>query len=88
MFARIRNDAIHAAEIAVNPHKSSGQNPAIKKRAQLAFHKPGNHSSAFLLPIQKGLDVSGDHTVKNALLRAARMVFKSGFADIETMVCK
>jgi hypothetical protein len=36
MFAGIRNDAIHAADIAVNPHKTSRQNPAIKKRTQLA----------------------------------------------------
>jgi hypothetical protein len=42
MFTGIRNDAIHTADIAVNPHKTSRQNTAIKKRTQRAFHKPGN----------------------------------------------
>ena len=75
-------------EIAVNPHKTSRQNTAIKKRTQFAFHKPGNHPPALLLPGQKGLDVFSHHMVKNALFRAARVIFKSGFADAESLACK
>ena len=77
MFAGVRNDAVHTADMAVNPNKTARQNPAIQKRAQLAFHKPGYHPSAVLLPGQKGLDVSGYNTVKNAFLRMARAIFKS-----------
>ena len=59
MLTRIRNDAVHAADVAVNPHETSRQNTALKKRAQLAFHEQGNHTSMLLLPGQKGLDVFG-----------------------------
>ena len=83
MLAGIRNDAVHAADIAVNPHKTSRQNSAIKKRAQFAFHKPGNHTSALLLPRQKGFDVFGNHMIQNALFRTARVIFKSSFANAE-----
>jgi hypothetical protein len=57
-ITRVRNDAIHAADVAMNPHKTSGQNTAIKKRTQFAFHKPGNHSPTLLLPNRKGLRAS------------------------------
>jgi hypothetical protein len=72
----------------VNPQKTSGQNTAIKKSAQLALHKPGNHTPALLLPGQKGLNVSGYHTVKNALFRTTWVIFKSGFTDVETLACQ
>ncbi len=88
MLARIRDDAIHAAGVAVNPHKTSGQNSAIKKRAQFAFHKPGNHTSALLLPGQKGFDVFGYQMIENALFRMARVILKSGFANAEIPACK
>jgi len=88
MFAGIRNDAVHAAGVAVNPHKTSGQNSAIKKRAQLAFHEQGNHTSALLLPGQKGFDVFGHHMIKNALFRMVRVILKSGFANVENRACK
>ena len=88
MLTRIRNDAVHAADVAVNPHETSRQNTALKKRAQLAFHEQGNHTSALLLPDQKGFDVFGHHMIKNALFRMARVILKSGFANIETPACK
>ena len=72
----------------MNTHETSGQNTAIKKRAQFAFHKPGNHTSALLLPGQKGFDVFGHHMIKNALFRMARVILKSGFANVETPACK
>jgi hypothetical protein len=87
-FARIRDDAVHTADIAVNPHKTLGQNTAIKKRAQLAFHKPGNYPAALPLPDKKGLGVLGYHMIKNALFRAAREILKSGFADAAAIACQ
>ena len=87
-FARERDDAIHAAFTAVNPHKTSRQNTAIKKRAQVAFYKPGNHTFALLLLGQKRLDVFGHPMIKNAPLRTARLIFKSGFADVESLARK
>ena len=48
MLARIRDDAIHAAGIAVKTHETSRQNTAIQKRAQLAFHEQGNHYEPWL----------------------------------------
>jgi hypothetical protein len=64
------------------------QNTAIKKRTQVLFHKPGNHTPALLLPRQKGLEVFSHCAVENALFRVARLIFKSGFADPESMACK
>jgi hypothetical protein len=84
----IRNNAVHAADVAVNTDKTSSQNSAIKKRAQFAFHKPGNHTSAIMLPGQKGFVVFGHHMIKNALFRTARVTLKSGFANTETPGCK
>jgi hypothetical protein len=81
----IRNSEVLATDIAVNPNKTSGQNTAIKKRAQFSFHKLGNYTPALLLPVQKGLDVFGHHLIKNGLFRMARAIFKSGFADVETL---
>ena len=88
MFAGVRNNAVHAAGIAVNPHKTARQNSAIKKRAQFPFHEPGNDTAAFLLPLQKGLEVAGDYAIKNAFLRTARSIFKIRFPDMETVTFK
>jgi hypothetical protein len=43
-FTGKRQDAVHAAGIAVNPHKTSCQNTAVEKRTQFSYHKPGNHT--------------------------------------------
>ena len=67
VLTRIRNDAVHAADIAVNPHKTSRQNPAIKKRAQLAFNKMRNRTFSFPLPGQKGLQMLGDNPIKGII---------------------
>jgi hypothetical protein len=72
----------------VNSKETSRQNAAIKKRSQLAFHKPGNHTPTIPLPGKKGLDVFGHYMIENALFRPARVIVKSGFRDAATLARK
>jgi hypothetical protein len=74
MFAGIRNDAVHTADIAMPPHKTSRQNPAIKKRAPLAFNKTRNRTFPVPLPGQEGLQILGDNPIKRMIFRIAGMV--------------
>ena len=55
----ICNKAPPGPGVAVHHQKTSGQDPAIKKGAQLPFHEPGHQPAAFPLPSQKGLDRTG-----------------------------
>ena len=85
-FAGIRHDPIQAANIAVHPQKTSGQDAAIKKGVQLPFHEPWHQPPAFPLTGQKGLEMAGHRAIEHALFRPARTVLASGFPDGEVLV--
>ena len=49
----------------MNPQKTSGQNTAVKKCAQLLFHEARHHPVALPLPGQKGFQMARNNAVKN-----------------------
>ena len=51
----------------MNPQKAAGQDTAIKKRAQLPFHKPGYVAVAQPLPPEEILQLRGKNAIENAL---------------------
>ena len=65
----------------MHPQKASGQNAAVKKRAQLAFHKPGDQTVVLPLPCQEGLEMTGHNAVEDALLRPAGAILGGRFTD-------
>ena len=53
-LARIRDEAVEAALIAVHTHETPSQNATVQELAELAFNKAGNLAIAFTLSGQEG----------------------------------
>lgn len=54
---------------------------AQQEGAQLPFREPGDMAIPVVLPCQKGLELRGDHTIKNAFFRITRGIKRGGFAN-------
>jgi hypothetical protein len=72
----------------VNPDKTSLQNAAIKKIPQIIFYKLGYYTPAILLARHKRFKVFSHYTVQDTPFRTARLIFKSGFTNVEAWVRK
>ena len=65
----------------MHPQKTSGQDAAIKKGAQLPFNEPRHQPPAFPLTGQKGLEMAGHRAIEYALFRPARAVLAGCLAN-------
>jgi hypothetical protein len=71
ILARIRDKPIQPAGIAVNSQKTPGQNAAIQKCTQFLFHEARYHPVSLPLSGQEGLQMVGNHIIKNRLFGIA-----------------
>ena len=54
-FAGKRHDTVVSTGIAMDAQEATRQDPAVQKRAQLAFDEPGHRAFAAALSCQEGL---------------------------------
>ena len=80
-FAGIRHEPVQSTGIAVHPQKPKGQDVTLQERMQFSFHEPGHAAIPAALPLQEGLEMSGDYLIKNGVFRIARTVFVRHFRD-------
>ena len=78
-----RHNPILPTGVAMDTQKAVRKNAALKKGAQLPFHEPGNVAIPMILPFQKGLKLRRDHTIKNAIFRIVRGIYRCGFANFQ-----
>jgi hypothetical protein len=69
--------------MAVNPQKTSGQNAAIQKCPQFLFDEARHYPFPLSLPGQKGLQISGNDTIKYRLFGIAGYVRPNAFTNDE-----
>jgi hypothetical protein len=84
-FTGIRHDPVQAANVAVRPQKTPSQDSAIKKGAQLPFHKPWHQPPALLLPGQESLKMFDDDPIEDALLHMAWGINSARLANQATL---
>jgi hypothetical protein len=72
----------------MNPQKTSGQNAAIQKCAQLLFHEARHHPVSLPLPGKEGLQVSRNNTIKNGLFGIAGYIRPDAFTKDEVAIAR
>jgi hypothetical protein len=76
-----RDNPIQSAGVAVHSQETSGQNAAIKKRAQFPFDEARHQPVALPLPGQEGFQMGRNNTVKNRRFGIAGDISHKAFAD-------
>jgi hypothetical protein len=71
---KIRNYAIQAACMAVQPNEASRQDATVEELAKLAFDEAGYRGIPLALPRQEGFQVPGNSRIEGTIFRLARTI--------------